>query len=404
MPSATFQRPTESIYFSSSNPPVLAALNLEDTQLYLKRLGIDPALAHSPPSLELLSLILVQHHLTIPYDSSAIHVSDWDAEGPITWRNGRGMELGRGNFERIVGKDKDGKQKTGKNGLPMGGGGYCFALNQSCTALLRGTFKLAQISLKYCSNRSLAFSRIAHRLPSNRSFPLPALGFGFRVSEIPARVFLHRGRDPVDGTLWSCTTHSALLVDYPGSEQRYFLDVGFGGGGSAVLLPFQDGATAPSLSKSESFLIKFEKMPMGEVTLYADPPDGFTLYRRVVEAGVEIKDHRVASDGPGYWTPCVSRSFLIDFVVGTDAVSYRFIAQSLLSVRKTSSWATSSTRIIRLHLGRTSSSFLSSYRTVQEELSVMAFLRSTNTLQHIQRERSWRSCTRKKGSRDQSTT
>lgn len=267
MPTANFQRPAESIYFSSSNPPVLAALNLEDTQLYLKRLGIDPELAHRPPSLELLSLILVQHHLTIPYDSSAIHVSDWDAEGPITWRNGRGMELGRGNFERIVGKDKQGKQRIGKNGLPMGGGGYCFALNQSCTALLRG--------------------------------------FGFRVSEIPARVFLHRGRDPVDGTLWSCTTHSALLVDYPGSEQRYFLDTGFGGGGSAVLLPFHNGATAPSLSKSESFLIKFEKMPMGEVTLYADPPDGFTLYRRVVEAGVEIKDHRVASDGPGYWTPCI---------------------------------------------------------------------------------------------------
>jgi len=403
MPTATFQRPTESIYFSSSNPPVLAALNLEDTQLYLQRLGIDPELAHSPPSLELLSLILVQHHLTIPYDSSAIHVSDWDAEGPITWRNGRGMELGRLNFERIVGKDKQGKQRIGKNGLPMGGGGYCFALNQSCTALLRGTFpKLAQLPLKVRSNRSLAISQIAHSLFS--LVRLPPLGFGFRVSEIPARVYLHRGRDPeIDGILWSSTTHSASIVDYPGSEQRYFIDVGFGGGGSGIVLPFHDGATAPSLSKSESFLIKFERMPMGEVTLYADPPDGFTLYRRVVEAGVEIKDHRVASDGPGYWTPCVSRSFSIELVVETDAVSHRSIARSLRLVRKTSSLATSSTQIIRPHLGRTFSSFLSSSRTVQDELSVMAFLRSTNTLQHIKMERSRRSCTRKKGSRDQST-
>ncbi|GAA5987844.1 hypothetical protein JCM5350_003169 [Sporobolomyces pararoseus] len=271
MPSAAHVRPEESIYFSTVVPPRLAQLNLEDTKLYLRRLGIDEQVAHHPPSSELLASILLRHHLTIPYDSSAIHVGPEDWAGPskpIEWRQGPGMELGKKNFERIVGKGKDGKQRLGENGLPAGGGGYCYALNQSVTALLRG--------------------------------------FGFTVSELPARVFLHRGRDPkVSGTWWSHTTHSALLVDWNGAQNRVFIDVGFGGGGSPICIPFVDGSTAPSLSKSESFMIKFEKMPVGELTTYADPPDGFTLYRRVVDVGYEIVDHRTASEGPGYWTPCI---------------------------------------------------------------------------------------------------
>ncbi|GAA5900398.1 uncharacterized protein JCM6883_002830 [Sporobolomyces salmoneus] len=268
MPVATHARPTESLYFSTVVPPQLATLNLPDTQLYLQRLGLDPELAHSPPSVELLSALLLNHHLKIPYDSSNIHVADWTGPSrPIEWRKGPGMELGRKNFERIVGTGKDRKQVLGLNGLPRGGGGYCFSLNQSFTALLRG--------------------------------------FGFFVSELPARVFKHRGRDPAtSGYWWSHNTHSALLVDWPGSE-RYFLDVGFGGGGSPILIPFHDGATGASLSKSESFLIRFETMPVGDLTTYPDPPDGFTLYRRVVDEGVEINDHCVAESVPGYWTPCI---------------------------------------------------------------------------------------------------
>lgn len=134
-----FERPEKSIYFSTTVPPTLATLNLPDTRLYLQRLGLDPELAHSPPSFELLSSILLAHHLRIPYDSSNIHVADWAGPSrPIEWMQGPGMELGRKNFERIVGKGKDGKQRMGSNGLPAGGGGYCYALNQSVTALLRG--------------------------------------------------------------------------------------------------------------------------------------------------------------------------------------------------------------------------------------------------------------------------
>lgn len=272
MPVAAHVRPQESLYFSTVVPPQLATLNLEDTQLYLRRLGLDDEVAHHAPSSDLLALLLVRHQLTIPYDSSAIHAGPTDWTGPskaIEWRRGPGMQLGEGNFARIVGRGKEGTQKIGANGLPAGGGGYCYALNQSMAALLRG--------------------------------------FGFVVSEVPARVFLHRGKDPkVAGTWWSHTTHSALLVDWPGAHERVFVDPGFGGGSAPCIIPFFDGSTAPSLSKSESFLIKFEKMPIGDLTTtYVDPPDGFTLYRRVVEAGHEIQDHRTADAGPGYWTPCI---------------------------------------------------------------------------------------------------
>ncbi|BGP30133.1 hypothetical protein JCM10296v2_001885 [Rhodotorula toruloides] len=251
-------RPAESIYFSQSMPPVLACLSLPDTERYLERMGLPAALACEPPSLDLLSRILMAHHLNIPYDSSAIHVGPEDWRGPnkeITWRQGPGMEMGgRGNFDRVV---------LRRNG------GYCYALNQLAASLLRG--------------------------------------FGFRVSEVGARVFLHRGKDPEEvGHWWSHTTHMALIVDWDGSDGRWFLDVGFGGGGSPIPIPLRDGATAPSLSPSESFLLREEPIPLGELAATThDAYPGWTLYRRVVHAGVTIPDPAKAGSGPGHWTPCI---------------------------------------------------------------------------------------------------
>lgn len=79
--------------------------------------------------------------------------------------------------------------------------------------------------------------------------------------------------------------------------------LGFGGGASPVPIPLVDGATCGSLSKSESFLLRREKMPIGDLTTIPDPHDGFTLYRRVVPAGVEIENPKTAGEGPGFWTP-----------------------------------------------------------------------------------------------------
>ncbi|GAA5996303.1 uncharacterized protein JCM10292_007521 [Rhodotorula paludigena] len=251
-------RPAESLYFSTSMPPALACLNLPDSEAYLERIGLPASLAADPPSLELLSRILMAHMCTVPYDSSAIHVprEAWKADEAreIRWREGPGMELGCGNFERVVLRRQ---------------GGYCFALNQLAASFLRG--------------------------------------FGFRVSEVGARVFLHRGKDPKEhGYWWSQTTHMALIVDWDGGECRWFADFGFGGGGCPNPILLRDGATSLSLSKSESFLLKEEPMPLGElVSTTHDAYPGWTLYRRVVDAGVVIRSAEEAHRIKGHWTPCI---------------------------------------------------------------------------------------------------
>ena len=123
-------RPIDSLYFSTSVPPALACLNLADSEAYLERLALPHEFAVEPPSVDLLSRILLAHHLAVPYDSSAIHVGpeQWKAgknePREIAWRAGPGMDLGRRNFERVVLERQ---------------GGYCYSLNQLAAAFLRGT-------------------------------------------------------------------------------------------------------------------------------------------------------------------------------------------------------------------------------------------------------------------------
>ncbi|GAA5868432.1 hypothetical protein JCM8547_006274 [Rhodosporidiobolus lusitaniae] len=254
MSSSASARPADSQYFSTTLPPALAVLNLPDTEAYLERIGLPTSLASAPPSLELLEKLLIHQHLSIPFSSASIHVpaKDWIGENKaIELRRGPGMELGRKNFERVILKRQ---------------GGYCYSTNPLCAAFLRG--------------------------------------FGFRVSEIGARVYLHRGKDPRQaGIWWSQMTHVALLVDWEGSEERWLFDIGFGGGASPIPIALRDGATCGSLSPSESFMLKKESLPIGDLTTIIDPPQGWTLYRRVVPDGVTIEDHAKAGEGPGYWTP-----------------------------------------------------------------------------------------------------
>lgn len=96
------------------------------------------------------------------------------------------MELGRGNFERII------ERKAG---------GFCYALNTLFAGLLRT--------------------------------------LGFDVGESGARVYMHRGKDPeVVGYAWSSITHEVLLVGWKGQTDRYLIDAGFGGGGNAMYVVF----------------------------------------------------------------------------------------------------------------------------------------------------------------------
>ncbi|KAJ7287234.1 arylamine N-acetyltransferase 1 [Mycena rebaudengoi] len=116
------------------------------------------------------------------------------------------------------------------------GGGYCWANNPTFAALLRS--------------------------------------LGFRVSEVAAKVFKNWAPlDPRDTDLrdrWGTITHLVLIVDWPGSGERFVLDVGFGGGGCPIPIPLRDGAT-----------LKAEPLPHDPAD---EPPidviPGYTIYRR----------------------------------------------------------------------------------------------------------------------------
>lgn len=153
---------------------------------YLARIDLPTTLASAPASLDLLSTLLMAHLTNIPYDTTALHLpsSEWSSGNtPVRLSSGDGMPLGKPNFDRVI------RKRTG---------GYCYSLNTLFSSLLRG--------------------------------------FGFGVSEVGARVYMHRGLDPTNaGYLWSCITHETLIVDWPGSEDaRYLVDVGFGGGMSKL--------------------------------------------------------------------------------------------------------------------------------------------------------------------------
>lgn len=65
----------------------------------------------------------------------------------------------------------------------------------------------------------------------------------------------------------------------------------------------RSGATSPSLSSTESFQILSGKLPGADLN-HRDVLPGWTLYRRVLPPNTHIVDHKTASDGEGYWTPC----------------------------------------------------------------------------------------------------
>lgn len=295
------QRPQKSAYMTSSwgEQPRLATLDLSDSEQYLRRIGLDAGLATLPPSLDLLDKLSVAHHLAVPFDTSALHVplEAWaKEEGDLALRQGPGVQLGRANFERIVERRH---------------GGFCYAQNPLFASLLRGAFERSGCS---CDSAGLPADLLRTRT-----------GFGFRVSEVAARVFMNRGKDPkVAGYRWNFVntaprpplefqltgcpaqnTHVALIVDWEGCDGRYVCDVGFGGGGPPHPIPLENGATAPSISTSEAFMLREETMPVDNRRFTPDPPAGWTLYRRVVPPGVSIPDHRQAETVPNsFWSPC----------------------------------------------------------------------------------------------------
>lgn len=67
-----------------------------------------------------------------------------------------------------------------------------------------------------------------------------------------------------------------------------------------------DGATSGSLSASESFLLRAETLPIGDLPTIHDSAPGYTLYRRVCPPEVKIADAADVTLAPGcHWSPCV---------------------------------------------------------------------------------------------------
>jgi hypothetical protein len=122
----TAARPAESLYLSTTTPPALARLSLPDTHLYLARIDVSPSILTCLPSLDILSTIMLAHATHVPYDTSALHVLEEDWKGPskpIVLAQGRGMQAGAGNFDRMVRKKR---------------GGHCYSNNGLFAAVLRG--------------------------------------------------------------------------------------------------------------------------------------------------------------------------------------------------------------------------------------------------------------------------
>lgn len=299
-------RPDESVYLSQSNPYRPAILNLADSRAYLERIGLDADWATQQPSLDLLTKLSVAHHLSVPFDTSALHVpldawSKRDASR-LGMRHGPGMQLGEPNFERIVSRRH---------------GGFCYALNPLFASLLRGVSSRTRASQRLYSHSSLPDSRYflarlrLSRQRSRRSGLLapregPA-GSGLSV-ELRAYLAGHSGwfHGLADHVRRAQNTHVALIVDWRDSNARYLVDVGFGGGGPPYPIQLQDAATAPSLSTCESFMLREQQMPVDDTAAFPDPPMGWTLYRRVVPVGAAIPDHTAAESVPdSYWTPCI---------------------------------------------------------------------------------------------------
>ncbi|KAM0787809.1 hypothetical protein ACM66B_003863 [Microbotryomycetes sp. NB124-2] len=219
-----------------------------DAVRYLERIQIPAAVVDSAPSLELLTQLQSQHILNVPFETTAVHVADFDDDtAEIKLSHGNGVKLGRDAYDWIVTKRR---------------GGYCFSLNSTFALLLRY--------------------------------------FGFRVSEMAARVYKHLGEDPkVKGWDWHATSHQCAIVGWEGSEQRYFVDVGFGSAQSLYPIPFQDGAEQTSFPKQERFrLDRHESLPTQTAWPVDDPQPTWIVSH--------LEYPRQGAGNPGsqpYWSP-----------------------------------------------------------------------------------------------------
>ncbi|POW05229.1 hypothetical protein PSTT_09819 [Puccinia striiformis] len=217
---------------------------------YLERIGLVHEDIDSLSPLEKLRTLHLNHILSIPFDTTAIHLPPkWWTTEPA---NDQLITLDHKNNQtkpELVSVDCD---KAFNNIIKERRGGYCWSLNKL-----------------------------------ERFFARLLLSLGYQVSQLPARVFYYRNQDPkVSGYTWTPLCHECLLVD-TNETGKFICDVGFGGGSSAYPVPFEHNVEIETLTVGEKFRIVKEKcinLEMGS----SGQDEGFTVQRWCGE----------------YWSPC----------------------------------------------------------------------------------------------------
>ncbi|GAA95028.1 uncharacterized protein L969DRAFT_51814 [Mixia osmundae IAM 14324] len=224
-------------------------LSREQIVAYLDRIGLPPSIIDDPPTLATLNTLQSAHLLSVPFETTGIHLAELDpsnADRPIALREGEGY-LSKLDFcyTRVV------QQRRG---------GFCFVLNTLFSALLR-------------------------------SWPTP-----FRVSDVGARTYLNRHQDPTGlDYAWTPFSHFVMLVEVSDRrDTRFLADVGFGGGAADYAVPLDTDETVSSIAGNYKYRMKKEKLPGHDVEQLPDMPEGYTLWRYFPARDGESKS---------YWSP-----------------------------------------------------------------------------------------------------
>ncbi|GAA6059264.1 hypothetical protein JCM10212_006657 [Sporobolomyces blumeae] len=237
------------------SPQQLGKLNRADALAYLSRIGVPSDVIDSRPSLALLRQLQSRHMLTVPFESTTVHVKDWGAlDAPIELGGGELVPLAEPGFRRVV---------------DLRRGGYCFLLNGNFACLLRY--------------------------------------FGFRVSECLAKVNMVR-KDPDEfGVEWEALSHQVSIVDWSGSETRYLSDVGFGGG-PAHPMAMIDGTEVRSIPSDDVFrLTRHESLPYASRSDLPDQAPTWVVSRRQSKSTADGDTTEI--DVPQYAFALLSTSF-----------------------------------------------------------------------------------------------
>jgi len=223
---------------SHSNDRLFTATEITE---YLSRIGLEREKIDGLSPSERLKTLHLHHLLNIPFDTTSIHLpAKWwateesSAESLPVTLNGHKNNTTK---PELISVDCD---LAFNNIIRERRGGYCWSLNSSFARLL--------------------------------------LSLGYRVSQLPARVFSYRNQNPQEtGYAWTPQCHACLLVD-TGESGSFICDVGFGGGSSAYPVPFEENLEIHTLTAGEKFRIVNEECLNLDVSS-TDPGKGFTVQR-----------------------------------------------------------------------------------------------------------------------------